>query len=85
MFRISEQAKKPYWPNRKQDSYGHDEVINFDKAKKLGSNVCPHTEFPAEWTLFRELLAKYMLQSVDKHVIRFVIPEKLLRPNKTGN
>lgn len=63
----------------------HDEVINIDKAKKLGLNVVAHTDFPAEWTLFREWLAKYMLQSADKHVIRFVIPEKLLHPDKTGN
>ncbi len=55
----------------------HDEVINIDKAKKLGLNVVPHTDFPAEWKLFREWLGKYMLQSADKHVIRFVISENL--------
>jgi len=55
----------------------HDEVINIDKAKKLGLNVISHNEFPTEWKLFREWLAKYMLQSADKHVIRFVISENL--------
>lgn len=57
----------------------HDEVINIDKAKKLGLNVISHSDFPAEWKLFREWLAKYMLQSADKHVIRFVISENLTK------
>jgi len=57
----------------------HDEVINIDKAKKLGLNVVPHSDFPVEWKLFREWLAKYMLQSADKHVIRFVISENLTK------
>jgi len=55
----------------------HDEVINGDKAKKLGLYVTTPSDFPAEWNLFREWLAKYMLQSADKHVIRFVLSEKL--------
>jgi hypothetical protein len=63
----------------------HDEVINMDKAKKLGLNVISHNDFPAEWKLFREWLANYMLQSADKHVIRFVISEKLLNNGKTGD
>jgi len=57
----------------------HDEVINFDKAKKAGLSVVPDSDFPSEWNLFREWLAKYMLQSADKHVIRFVISETLKR------
>jgi hypothetical protein len=57
----------------------HDEVINIDKAKKLGLNVVPHTDFPAEWKLFREWLGKYMLQGADKHVIRFVVSENLTK------
>ena len=60
----------------------HDEVINIDKAKKLGLNVISHSDFPTEWNLFREWLAKYMLQSADKHVIRFVISENLTHPRK---
>jgi hypothetical protein len=55
----------------------HDEVINIDKAKKLGLNVVSHNDFPVEWKLFREWLAKYMLQSADRHAIRFVISENL--------
>jgi len=61
----------------------HDEVINLDKAKKLGLNVVPHSDFPTEWNLLREWLAKYMLQSADKHVIRFVISENLITPSVT--
>jgi hypothetical protein len=57
----------------------HDEVINMDKAKKLGLNVVAHSDFMDEWNLFREWLAKYMLQSADKHVIRFVISEDLTK------
>jgi len=57
----------------------HDEVINIDKAKKLGLNVVSHSDFMDEWNLFREWLAKYMLQSTDKHVIRFVISEELTK------
>ena len=57
----------------------HDEVINLDKAKKLGLNVIPHSSFPTEWNLLREWLAQYMLQSADKHVIRFVISENLTK------
>jgi hypothetical protein len=60
----------------------HDEVINIDKAKKLGLNVIPHSDFPTEWKLFREWLVKYMLQSADKHVIRFVISENLTHSRK---
>lgn len=61
----------------------HDEVINVDKAKKLGLNVIADRDFPAEWNLFREWLAKYILQSADKHVIRFVISENLIHNGKT--
>jgi hypothetical protein len=60
----------------------HDEVINIDKAKKLGLNVIPHSDFPTEWNLFREWLAEYMLQSADKHVIRFVISENLTKQSE---
>jgi hypothetical protein len=60
----------------------HDEVINIDKAKKLGLNVVAHSDFMEEWNLFREWLAKYMLQSADKHVIRFVISGNLTKQKK---
>jgi len=59
----------------------HEEVINLDKARKLGLNVVPHTEYPEEWMLFRRWLAKYILQSADKHFIRYAISETLLKQN----
>ena len=65
-----------------RDFKTHDEVINIDKAKKLGLNVISHSDFPTEWNLFREWLAKYMLQSADKHVIRFVISENLTKQSE---
>jgi hypothetical protein len=58
----------------------HDEVINIDKAKKLGLNVAPHTDYPMEWNTFRDWLAKYMLANTDKHVIRFAVHETLRQP-----
>ncbi len=56
----------------------HYEIINIEKAKKLGLNIIAHSVFPTEWTLFREWLSKYMMQSADKHIIRFVISEDLI-------
>jgi hypothetical protein len=57
--------------------------MNIDKAKKLGLKVVTPSDFGAEYKLFREWLAKYMLQSTDKHVIRFVISENLIPNIKT--
>jgi hypothetical protein len=57
----------------------HDEVINFDKARSIGLNVVSHNRYSTEWKIFREWLAKYMLQSADKHVIRFTISKKLTK------
>jgi len=57
----------------------HGDVINFDKAKKSGLHVVPESKYPNEWKLFREWLGKYMLQSADRHVIRFVVSEDLKR------
>lgn len=55
----------------------HSEVITFDKAKKAGLKVVHNSNYPSEWKIFREWLGKYLLQSADKHIIRFVISEKL--------
>jgi hypothetical protein len=57
----------------------HEDVINFDKAKKSGLHVVPESKYPDEWKLFRDWLGKYMLQSADRHVIRFVVSEDLKR------
>ncbi|MCX9011859.1 MAG: hypothetical protein OIN66_12140 [Candidatus Methanoperedens sp.] len=52
----------------------HEEVINFDKAKKLGLKVIEDTKYPKEWSTFRMWLGKYLLISADKHVIRYLLP-----------
>lgn len=57
----------------------HGEVINFDKAKKAGLKVVPYAKCPEEWSLMREWLGNYLLQSADRHIIRFVISEDLIK------
>jgi membrane-bound ClpP family serine protease len=44
----------------------HGDVINIDKAKKIGLHVIPDEKFPEEWQIFREWLGNYMLESADK-------------------
>lgn len=62
----------------------HGDVINFDRAKKSGLHVVPDTKYPEEWKVFREWLGKYMLQSADKHIIRFVVSEDLKEKTNNG-
>jgi hypothetical protein len=54
----------------------HEEVINFDRAKNLGLNVIDHEKYLDVWGIFREWLGEYLLKSTDKHIIRYIIPEK---------
>jgi len=61
----------------------HDEVINIDKALKIGLKVVSNTKYPLEWNVFREWLGKYMLQSADRHIIRYVISQNLKRVKNT--
>ena len=70
-------APSRHEPIELADVKTHEEVINFDKAKSIGLNVVSHNEYATEWKVLREWLAKYMLQSTDKHVIRFTISEKI--------
>jgi hypothetical protein len=51
----------------------HGEVINLDKAKSIGLNVVSNTEYTGLWITFRRLLENYLLQSADKHIIRYWI------------
>jgi len=51
----------------------HEQVINLDKAKKIGINVFPHTEYLKLWNAFRFMLGKYVLRSANKHIIRYWI------------
>ena len=52
----------------------HGEVICYEKAKELGLNVSEHDKYPLAWDVFREWLSLYILQSADKHIIRYVVP-----------
>lgn len=53
----------------------HDEVITFEKARKIGLNVSEPNKYPHVWPVFREWLGKYLLKSADKHIIRYVLPQ----------
>jgi len=56
----------------------HGEVINFDKAKKVGLNVISNSCCTEDWRIMRKWLGQYLLQSADKHIIRFVISQDLI-------
>lgn len=60
----------------------HSEVINMDKAKEIGLKVVDDTKYSDEWTTLREWLGKYMLQSADKHIIRYNISQNLLKTDE---
>lgn len=60
----------------------HGEVITIDKAKKLGLNVTEHTKYPEVWDIFRDWLSAYILQSTDKHIIRYVVPNSVEKNKK---
>lgn len=49
----------------------HEEVIDFDKAQSIGLNVFEYTKYPEMWGIFRQWLSEYLLQSADKHIIRY--------------
>jgi hypothetical protein len=49
----------------------HEEVIDFDKAHSIGLNVFEYTKYPEMWGIFRQWLSEYLLQSADKHIIRY--------------
>jgi hypothetical protein len=51
----------------------HSQVINLDKAKELGLNISIHSKYKEEWKILRSWLAKYLLKSADKHIIRYYI------------
>jgi len=53
--------------------YLHEEVINFEKAKKLDLNVYESKDFPEYWDLFRKWLSLYGFERATVHKIRFWI------------
>lgn len=68
-----------------RDFKNHGEVINFDRAKKIELNVVRNDRCPEEWSLMREWLGDYLLQSTDKHIVRYVISKELLKKQKKSN
>jgi ATP-dependent protease ClpP protease subunit len=63
----------------------HSEVINYDKAKKLGLKVVLNTKCAEDWSTMRAWLGQYLLQSADKNIIRFVISQDLIKPKPKNN
>lgn len=64
----------------------HGEVICLEKAEKTGLKVVSNKKYPEAWNIMRKWLGKYLLQSADKHIIRYVISEDLIKgkTNKTN-
>jgi hypothetical protein len=60
--------------------FTHGDVINFDVAKEIGLKVAEYKEFQKHWEIFRQWLGKYILQSADRHIIRYWINNK--KPTK---
>jgi hypothetical protein len=63
----------------------HGEVINYDKAKKIGLNVVSNIRCTEEWSIMRKWLGQYLLKSADKHIIRFIISQDLIKRKPTTN
>ena len=61
----------------------HGQVINSTRAKKIGLNVADDTRYKNERDVLRKWLAKYLLKSADKHIIRYYISETC-KINKKG-
>ena len=61
----------------------HGEVINADKAKEMGLNVVRNTRYLEEWSLMRKWLGRHLLQSADKHIIRYAISPDLCKDKKS--
>lgn len=54
----------------------HGEVITFEKASEIGLNISEPEKYPEVWNTFREWLGSYMIQSADKHIIRYIVPKR---------
>jgi len=63
----------------------HAEVITLDKAKKIGLKVVADDKYSELWDIIRKWLETYLLQSADKHIIRYVISEDLIKRNVKGS
>lgn len=63
----------------------HGEVINYDKAKLAGLNVISNSCCAEDWRTMRKWLGEYLLQSADKHIIRFVISKDIIDSKQETN
>ena len=57
----------------------HSEVITLEKAQKIGLKAVGNEKYPEEWDVMREWLEAYLLQSADKHIIRYVVSQDLIK------
>ena len=55
----------------------HQHVIDYELAQKLGLPVKKSSEYAEMWNLMKAWLSGYMLQSEDKHILRYVVPSSL--------
>ncbi|MBN1431141.1 MAG: hypothetical protein JW931_00030 [Methanomicrobiaceae archaeon] len=49
----------------------HGDVITLDEAQKIGLKAVEYTKYQELWETYRMSLGKYLLQSADKHIIRY--------------
>jgi hypothetical protein len=56
--------------------YTHGQIINSTKAKEIGLNIVSDVASKSESQVLRRWLAKYLLKSADKHIIRYYISNK---------
>lgn len=54
----------------------HSQVINSDNAKEIGLNISDEKKYNKELDIIRKWLSKYLLQSADKHIIRYYISKE---------
>ncbi|MDE1870123.1 MAG: ATP-dependent Clp protease proteolytic subunit [Candidatus Micrarchaeota archaeon] len=64
--------------------YTHSDVIHFDEAKSINLNVVPNTEYAELWDAFRDMLGKYVLESADKHILRYWVNDGELYGKKNN-
>ena len=59
----------------------HSEVITLEKAQKTGLKAVGNDKYQEEWDVMRDWLETYLLTSGDKHIIRYVISQDLIKAN----
>lgn len=57
----------------------HSEVITLEKAQQIGLKAKGNDNYPEEWNILRDWLETYLLKSADKHIIRYVVSQDLIK------